>query len=107
MLKLSKQLSLFDTVSKDEEKKPGSEPELKPESSGSEVDREPKKVDREEDKESFSPKRVRIVSNSRLDCKYRDGNHCTKMDKNIAVDCRNDDRRCWERMYCDNYMEVE
>lgn len=32
------------------------------------------------------------------DCKHRNKYHCTKLDKNIAVDMRNPDSpRCWQQ----------
>jgi len=57
--------------------------------------------------------RSTIRSATSTDCAYREGPYCTKTNKRISLDAREEMRgrtkdhmACWERMFCDNYKKL-
>ncbi len=37
------------------------------------------------------------------DCSFRKIHHCSKKNKNVAIDARNGGQSCWERLGCDDF----
>ena len=37
------------------------------------------------------------------DCKYRKGSKCSKTGKTIPLDVRDEEVKCWNRLWCDFY----
>lgn len=55
----------------------------------------------------YNPKSL-LRTGASNDCIHRTGVRCSKLDKSISIDARDEKKeKCWERMFCDEYHKKE
>lgn len=55
---------------------------------------------------NIQPKQAHSILESlktEKDCKFRDGQTCSKTGKQIVLDARGEKTKCWNQLYCDYF----